>query len=144
MKKSIYILLILFTLVSCFLLIAMGSRDRLETRQISIGEALIEVEIADNAETRRTGLMNRKSMDEDHGMLFVFEHDQKLSFWMKNTLIPLSIAYISADGEILEMYDMKPESLRPVESINSVRYALEMNHGWFERKGVCVGDYLNL
>jgi len=144
MKKSIYILLIFFTAVSCSLLIAMGTKDRLNTRLIRIGQTEIEIEIADTAEARRTGLMNRKSMDENHGMLFVFESDQKLSFWMKNTLIPLSIAYISSDGEILEIYDMKPESLRPVESVNSVRYALEMNQGWFERNRIGPGDYLDL
>ena len=144
MKKSVYILLILFTAVSCSLLIAMGSRDRLNTRLLGIGSTEIEVEVADNSESRRTGLMNRKSMKENHGMLFVFDSDQKLSFWMKNTLIPLSIAYISSDGEILEIYDMKPESLRPVESANSVRYALEMNQGWFERNGIGPGDYIKL
>lgn len=144
MKKSVYILLIFLTALSCTLLIAMGVKDRLPTRMLSIGTAEIEVEIADNTESRRTGLMKRKSMDENHGMLFIFESDQKLSFWMKNTLIPLSIAYIASDGEILEIYDMKPESLRPVESINSVRYALEMNQGWFERNNVAPGDFLEL
>jgi hypothetical protein len=144
MKKSIYILLIFLTVVSCSLLIAMGTKDRLNTRILSIGNVEVEVEIAEDSDSRRTGLMNRKSMDENHGMLFIFETDQKLSFWMKNTLIPLSIAYISSYGEILEIYDMKPESLRPVQSLNSVRYALEMNKGWFERHGVVPGDYLDL
>lgn len=124
-------------------MISMGRGEKLDKRVITLGGIDVEVEIADDSESRRTGLMNRKSMPEDAGMLFIFESDQKLSFWMKNTLIPLSIAYISAEGEIMEIYDMKPESLRPVESINSVRYALEMNQGWFSRKGIDVGDYMH-
>lgn len=143
MKRSVYLILVILTGVVCVLLISMGGREKLDTRIISVNGIEIEAEIADNSESRRTGLMNRKSMEENHGMLFVFDYDQKLSFWMKNTLIPLSIAYISAEGEILEIYDMQPESLRPVESAASVRYALEMNRGWFERNGVGPGDYLD-
>lgn len=143
MKKSIYVILILLTATGCFFLIAMGSRENLDTRIISVDGIDIEVEIADDTDSRRTGLMNRKFMEENHGMLFVFESDQKLSFWMKNTLIPLSIAYVSSTGIIMEIYDMKPESLRPVESINSVRYALEMNKGWFENNGVNTGDFID-
>lgn len=140
MKKSLYIFLILLSAVGCFFLIAMGSHDRLETRMITVNAIIVEAEIADDTDSRRIGLMNRKEMDENHGMLFIFESDQKLSFWMKNTLIPLSIAYIASDGRIMEIYDMKPESLRPVESVNSVRFALEMNQGWFERNGITPGD----
>lgn len=144
MKKSVYIFLILLTAVGCFLLIAMGNQEELDTRIISVNGHKIEVEIADDTDSRRTGLMNRKEMEADHGMLFVFDSDQKLSFWMKNTLIPLSIAYISSNGTIMEIYDMKPESLRPVESVNSVRYALEMNKGWFDKAGVKPGDVIDL
>ena len=142
MKKSVYIVLILITAAGCFLLIAMGNHDRLETREIIVKGISVEAEIADDTESRRTGLMNRKSMEENHGMIFIFESDQKLSFWMKNTLIPLSIAYIASDGRIMEIYEMKPESLRPVESVNSVRYALEMNRGWFLRNGIVPGDFV--
>ena len=144
MKKGIYILLILIAAAGCFLLVAMGRREKLNTRIISVEGIEISVEIADDAESRRTGLMGRKSLDENHGMLFIFDMDQKLSFWMKNTLIPLSIAYISSDGRIMEIYDMKPESLRPVESVNSVRYALEMNRGWFEKNGIVPGGIIEL
>ena len=126
------------------LLISMGGKEKLEKRVLSVKGLDVEVEIADNSETRRTGLMYRKSMPENSGMLFIFESDQRLSFWMKNTIIPLSIAYISSKGEIMEIYDMKPESLKPVDSINSVRYALEMNQGWFERNGVKPGDMIIL
>ncbi len=143
MKRGIYILLIFVIAAGCFLLIAMGGREKLDVRIISINGIEIEAEIADDTESRRTGLMNRKTMPENHGMLFVFDSDQRLSFWMKNTLIPLSIAYISVDGEIMEIYDMKPESLRPVESVASVRFALEMNKGWFDSNGIEPGDLVD-
>jgi uncharacterized membrane protein (UPF0127 family) len=77
-------------------------------------------------------------------MLFVFQSDQLLSFWMKNTLVPLSIAYISHDGRILEIYDMQPGDLNPVSSSRSVRYALEVPQGWFNRSGLGVGDRLEI
>ncbi len=143
MRRGLYIFLILLASTACLLFISMGGTERLDTKIIKAGGIEIEVEIADGTESRRTGLMNRKSMPQNHGMLFVFESDQKLSFWMKNTFIPLSIAYISSDGEIMEIHDMRPESLRPVESISSVRYALEMNKGWFEQNNVVPGDRID-
>ncbi len=84
--------------------------------------------------------MGRESMTEDHGMLFVYDRDSRKSFWMKNTLIPLSIAYIAADGTIREIYDMEPLSTRIVDSRYSVRYALEVNQGAFQRHGIKEGD----
>ena len=144
MKKSLYIILICVVAAGCFLLISMGGKEKFDKRILTVNGIEIEAEIADDSESRRTGLMYRKSMPENSGMLFIFENDQKMSFWMKNTLIPLSIAYISSGGEIMEIYDMKPESLRPVDSINSVRYALEMNQGWFERNDVKPGDFVIL
>ena len=144
MKKSLYIILIFVVAAGCFLLISMGGKEKFDKRILTVNGIEIEAEIADDSESRRTGLMYRKSMPENSGMLFIFENDQKMSFWMKNTLIPLSIAYISSGGEIMEIYDMKPESLRPVDSINSVRYALEMNQGWFERNDVNPGDFVIL
>jgi uncharacterized membrane protein (UPF0127 family) len=140
MNKSVYLILILLTAAGCYFLMAMGGNDKMDTRVITVGGISVEAEIADDTESRRTGLMHRKSLAENHGMLFIFDSDQKLSFWMKNTIIPLSIAYISSGGEIMEIYDMKPNSLRPVESVHSVRYALEMNQGWFEKNGVTSGD----
>ena len=77
-------------------------------------------------------------------MLFVFDSDERLSFWMKNTLIPLSIAYIASDGTIREILDMEPHSLAPVPSQYSVRYALEVPKGWFSRAGVRVGDRVSI
>jgi uncharacterized membrane protein (UPF0127 family) len=73
-------------------------------------------------------------------MLFIFDRDQVLSFWMKNTLIPLSIAFIASDGRILQIKDMEPLSLSTVNSDRSVRYALEVPRGWFSRAGIAIGD----
>ncbi|QEN07496.1 DUF192 domain-containing protein [Oceanispirochaeta crateris] len=107
---------------------------------IQIGDLTFRVEIAETAESRRQGLMNRKSLPSDEGMLFIFEQEQKMSFWMKNTSIPLSIAYISKAGIIREIYKMKPFSEKTVSSRTSVLYALEVNDGFFERHGIKEGD----
>ncbi len=88
--------------------------------------------------------MFRKKLDDGQGMLFVFETDDRLSFWMKNTLVPLSIAYIAYDGTIREILDMAPQSLAAVPSQYSVRYALEVPQGWFSRAGVRVGDRVGI
>jgi uncharacterized membrane protein (UPF0127 family) len=100
----------------------------------------LKAEIAATAADRERGLMFRKNVPDGEGMLFVFESDQRLAFWMKNTLIPLSIAYVSSDGTIREILDMEPLSLASVESSRSVRYALEVPQGWFGRVGVAAGD----
>ncbi|OHD63197.1 MAG: hypothetical protein A2176_11520 [Spirochaetes bacterium RBG_13_51_14] len=101
---------------------------------------LLHVEIADTEELRVKGLMNRRAMDPDRGMLFVFDRELNVSFWMKNTLIPLSIAYVRGDGVISEIYDMKPldVSVR-YPSARPARYAVEVNRGWFERKNIGPG-----
>jgi len=100
----------------------------------------VTVELAVTEEQHRTGLMYREELANNHGMLFVFESDRRLSFWMKNTSIPLSIAYIDKDGVIKEIYDMEPYSLQSVPSTYSVRYALEVDQGFFEKIGATTGD----
>jgi uncharacterized membrane protein (UPF0127 family) len=104
----------------------------------------IRAEIARTGDERARGLMGRKTLPDGEGMLFVFERDQILSFWMKDTLIPLSIAFISREGRILEIRDMRPRDLTPIQSSRSVRYALEVPQGWFSRAGIAAGDYLPL
>ncbi|MDR1144184.1 MAG: DUF192 domain-containing protein [Spirochaetaceae bacterium] len=121
----------------------------LETRMLRIvtaaGELAVEAELARTERERETGLMFRTELEDGKGMLFIFEHDQVLSFWMKNTLIPLSIAYIAYDGTIVDIRDMRPRVLQPVQSTRSVRYALEVPRGWFTGAGVKTGDkVLNL
>ncbi|MDX1578317.1 MAG: DUF192 domain-containing protein, partial [Gemmatimonadota bacterium] len=100
----------------------------------------IEVEIADDEDERARGLMFRESLPEDHGMLFVYESERRLGFWMKNTLIPLDIAYADRAGRIVDIKQMEPQSTETVYSSAPAMYALEMNQGWFEAHGVSVGD----
>jgi uncharacterized membrane protein (UPF0127 family) len=120
-------------------------RGRLETAEVVLlrkdgKSSPVLAEIARTDEQRTRGLMGRKSLADGEGMLFVFETDRILSFWMKDTLIPLSIAFIAYDGRILEIHDMEVQSLRPVRSARSARYALEVPRGWFARAGVEPGD----
>ncbi|MFW6215097.1 MAG: DUF192 domain-containing protein [Alkalispirochaetaceae bacterium] len=111
-----------------------------EEYELRLRDRTLEVELADTPEARSRGLMFRESLGEDKGMLFVFREDRRRSFWMKDTLIPLSIAYISSEWIILEIYDMEPRSLDAVPSRNPVRYALEVNQGYFEEAGITPGS----
>jgi len=104
-------------------------------------KTLVNAEIADTPEERETGLMYRKSMKDDDGMLFVFEREIMLNFWMKNTLIPLDIAYIDKNGVINEIYHMKPLDVSVTyNSIKPAMYALEVNSGWFARHKIKNGS----
>jgi uncharacterized membrane protein (UPF0127 family) len=100
----------------------------------------IRVEVAKTPDERALGLMNRKQLEKDEGMLFIFESEGYHSFWMKNTLLPLSIAFIDKDGRIVDIKDMKPLSLDSHSPSKQVLYALEMNKGWFKKNGVKIGD----
>ena len=121
--------------------------DRMESRVIVIeskaGKVSVNAELARTPSQQQLGLMYRKELKDGYGMLFIFEKDEALSFWMKNTLIPLSIAYIGSDGKILEIFEMEPENLNPVRSSRSVRYALEVPSGWFGRAGIGPGDKMD-
>lgn len=118
----------------------LASCEQAPTYTLQISGHVFHVEIANTPAQRQRGLMFRKSMPEDHGMLFIFPTDQLLSFWMKNTYIPLDIAYIAHDGTIEEIHHMTPHSLNPIQSLHYVRYALEVNAGAFEKMGIVVGD----
>lgn len=104
----------------------------------------VVAEIAATPEERSFGFMEREKIPDGTGMIFVFEKDQILSFWMKNTPHPLSIAYIDSKGKIRDIFDMTPFSLSSIVSTVSVRYALEVPQGWFEKNGIQEGDYINL
>ncbi len=99
----------------------------------------LHVEIAKSPEERQLGLMHRESLLQDHGMLFVFDYDDDYSFWMKNTHIPLSIAFIDRNGCIRDIQDMAPHSLRAIKPPVPVRYALEVNQGLFSSLGISAG-----
>ena len=106
---------------------------------LSIHKQALTAEVAANDDTRTVGLMHRRIMPENRGMLFVFPRSMPLSFWMMNTFIPLSIAYIDDAGVILNITDMKPQTTDPHPSAGPARYALEMNQGWFAKRGIKAG-----
>jgi len=105
-----------------------------------IGQKEIWVEVAKTPEERSYGLMGRKNLGKDEGMLFIFETEDRHGFWMKNTFIPLSIAFIDKNGRIVWITDMKPLTLDSHVPPQPVLYALEMNKGWFSSRGIKVGD----
>jgi uncharacterized membrane protein (UPF0127 family) len=148
LKRGIEFLFLIF-LVSIGQVHCTPSEKKLETAEFTLekargGRIRIQLEIARTEAERARGLMHRTALPDGEGMLFVFDRDQILSFWMKDTLIPLSIAFISYDGRIMEIYDMQPQDLNAIHSGRSVRYALEVPQGWFERAGITAGDRLNL
>ena len=117
------------------------------TIEASGGESVqVRVEIADEPDEQATGLMNRTALGEDRGMLFVFSSEEDRSFWMKDTLIPLSIAYMNSEGRIMDIQDMKALDDDPphYDSAEPARYALEVNKGFFDERGVEVGDRAEL
>ncbi|HEX8260912.1 MAG TPA: DUF192 domain-containing protein [Rubrobacteraceae bacterium] len=107
-------------------------------------EVEVEVEIADDEAEQRRGLMERTELAENAGMLFVFDREAPRSFWMRNTLIPLSIAYIAADGRIVDIQDMQPLDETSHPSAEPAQYALEVNQGFFAERGIEVGDVVEI
>jgi uncharacterized protein len=112
----------------------------LPTVNLTINGQKVVAEVATTVQERATGLMNRFSLQQDHGMLFVFERAETLNFWMKNTFIPLSIAFIDANGRILNIEDMAPQTENTHPSKGPALYALEMRKGWFLERGIKAGD----
>ncbi len=109
---------------------------------LSAGMHLIQVQVASTPEQRATGLMHRTEMPVNEGMLFVFEQPAGQCFWMKNTRIPLTAAFIADDGTIVNLADMKPQTLDAHCSKAPVRYVLEMNQGWFAKRHIQAGHKL--
>ena len=116
------------------------SAPQLPTQLLRLGNSTLEVEIAATNQSRQRGLMHRHVMAEEHGMLFVFEQAERLCFWMRNTYIPLSIAYLDKDATIIEIFDMQALDERSVCSTAPAQFALEVNQGWFERHQIQVGQ----
>ncbi|MDQ2917689.1 MAG: DUF192 domain-containing protein [Pseudomonadota bacterium] len=112
----------------------------LPTRTLTIGSHTLTVEVASTPDTRETGLMNRFSLQQDHGMLFVFEAPQPLAFWMKDTYVPLSIAFVDRNGRIVNIEDMRPRDEATHWSKGPALYAIETRQGWFAAKGIGAGD----
>jgi uncharacterized protein len=131
---------------ACLLLCACNGPQpqSLPKQTIRVGGIDLSVEIAATDAQRGIGMMHRKSLSADEGMLFVFADDEMRSFYMKNTHVPLSIAYIKADGSIDRIMNMAPLTLESHESNSPCRYALEMPEGWFSDHGVGVGDIIQI
>jgi uncharacterized membrane protein (UPF0127 family) len=123
--------------------------QHLKTRTLTIyasdgRKVRVEAEIADTEAEREKGLMYRTSMPENRGMLFVFDQPAILYFWMKNTRIPLSVAFMDPKGRIVDIQDMKPETKTKHASKQPAQYALEMNRGFFKKHHIGVGDRAEL
>jgi len=110
--------------------------------KLGAGLYVIDAQVASTPEQRQTGLMLRKEMPQHEGMLFVFEQASVQCFWMKNTPLPLTAAFVADDGTIVNTADMKPETTESHCSAKPVRYVLEMNQGWFAKKGIRTGSRL--
>ena len=102
------------------------------------------IEIAKEYQDRKIGLMFRESLADDSGMFFIWDSKKIQCMWMKNTLIPLSVAYINDTGEIIDIYDMVPLSEISVCSKEQALYALEVNQGWFNKNDIHTGDFINI
>jgi len=148
---------ILFKLIVLFLLLSgcgnhqpapgrpeNGKSEKPHLPTITIDHVVLNVEIAQDPETRQKGLMNRDFLPENQGMLFVFEESQYLPFWMRNTFIPLDIAFIAADGTIVDIQHMAPlDETKQYISAAPALYALEVKEGWFARHGIKVGSVVH-
>ena len=115
----------------------------LQRVELSAGMHRIDAQVAQSAQERQTGLMFRQDMPAQEGMLFVFEQPSVQCFWMKNTLLPLTAAFVADDGTIVNLADMKPQTTESHCSAKPVRYVLEMNQGWFGKKGIKAGFKLS-
>jgi uncharacterized protein len=122
---------------------AQEAQTNLPRVKLSAGMYQIEAQVAQTVDQRMIGLMFRKEMPQHEGMLFVFDQPSQQCFWMKNTVLPLSAAFIDDDGTVVNVEDMKPQTLDSHCSARPVRYVLEMNQGWFAKKGIKPGTRLN-
>ena len=116
--------------------------QRLPVIELGAGMHNIHAEVARTPQEHQIGLMFRQSMGTSEGMLFVFERAAEQCFWMKNTLIPLAVAFVADDGTVVNLDEMQPQTLTTHCSTKPVRYVLEMNTGWFAKRGIKPGHKL--
>ena len=126
-------------LVTLMLIAVPAWAQPLPTVQLKAGMHIIRAEVAADFSTRAQGLMFRKSLGQNDGMLFVFDEAAVQCMWMKNTLIPLSVAFLDERGAIINIADMRPQSEQSHCAAQPARYALEMNRGWFAQRGIKPG-----
>ena len=130
------------TVLALLALAAVPALAQNPVAQLNAGMHLIRAEVVSDPGTRAQGLMHRKSLAQNAGMLFIFDEQAPQCMWMKNTLIPLSVAFIDDNGAIVNIADMEPHSETSHCATRPVRYALEMNRGWFAARGVKPGSRL--
>ena len=126
-------------LAALFVNAAAWAQGAMPLMELSAGFHRIEAEVAATDRDRQVGLMNRREMPPQRGMLFVFDHENTHCMWMRNTLLPLSVAFIDAWGVIINIEDMKPQTEDNHCAKIPARYALEMNVGWFAQRGIKPG-----
>lgn len=136
----------LTAVLACLVALPLWAQDapqrHLPQVTLKAGMHLIQAQVASTPEQRAIGLMHRQSMPVNEGMLFVFDTPGVQCFWMKNTLIPLTAAFVADDGSIVNLVDMKPQTLDSHCSEKPVRFVLEMNQGWFAKRGLQAGARL--
>ena len=148
MSPRTFFLSLAVAAVNCFLpaaVLAQGNGQPqldLDRVRINAGMYQIDAQLATSARERQIGLMYRKEMPQQEGMLFVFEQASPQCFWMKNTLLPLTAAFVADDGRIVNLVDMQPQTTENHCSEEPVRYVLEMNQGWFAKKNIKKGFHL--
>ena len=133
-------------LVALLCVLAIGpaaAQNSMPLMELTAGFHRIEAEVAATDQNRQVGLMNRRVMPPQRGMLFVFTHDNTHCMWMRNTLIPLSVAFMDGEGTIINIEDMQPQTENNHCARRPARYALEMNLGWFAQRGIKAGMKLN-
>jgi len=136
MKRLLFAVLAVWALATA----QPGYSAELPTTKLTIGKHTLTAELAVSYEEQRTGLMNRFSLKPDHGMLFIYAQPQPLAFYMRNTFVALSIAFIGADGRIVDIQDMQPQTEDTHWSRVPAQFALEMKKGWFAERGIVAGD----
>lgn len=124
------------------LLLIRETLTRVPTKTISVGDSECKVLVPQNDLQKSVGLMNRKHLPDGEGMLFMYDSPQTLSFWMKDTHVPLSIAFIDGDGRIVAIKDMQPHDHGSTTSPPGCVGALEVPQGWFQRQGIGLGDHV--
>lgn len=147
-RKGVLAMTLAFPFLSACVDVPRGSTEKNDLSSMQVasieisGRTTYTAYVAADDRTRQIGLMNttRAELPDDRGMIFVFETDQPLSFWMRNTIIPLDIAYIRSDGIIVKTYTMEPLNEMGYPSIEAARYALEVNAGQFAQWGIVAGD----
>ena len=135
---AVWLLSVLLYGMAC----AQTGPQKLPAIRLNAGIHNIQAELAQSPDERSTGLMFRTAMGTNEGMLFAFEQPGQQCFWMKNTLLPLSVAFVADNGGIVNIDDMKPQTLDSHCSTKPVRFVLEMNQGWFAKRGVKAGTRL--